>query len=61
MKKWFAGCGNVKLFELHKKSSHLRVVVTNTVGNKYVIITSKRRFDIMITYLLRSFFAGMQV
>ena len=19
MKKWFAGCGNVKLFELHKK------------------------------------------
>ena len=29
------------------------------VRNKYVIIKSKRRFDVKITYLLRSLFAGI--
>ena len=34
---------------------------TNMVRNKYVIIMSKWRFDVMITYLLRSLFAGLAV
>ena len=29
--------------------------------NKYVIITSKRRFDVIITYLLRTMFAGFSL
>ena len=28
MNKWFAGCGNVKLFELHNKSSGIKFVVS---------------------------------
>ena len=30
-----------------------------TQRNKYVIITSKRRFDVIITCLLRCVFAGL--
>ena len=33
----------------------------NKLRNKYVIITSKRRFDVIITYLLRSMFAGKAI
>ena len=31
----------------------------NIVRNKYIIITSKRRFGVIITYLLCSLFAGL--
>ena len=34
-------------------------VPANKLRNKYVIISSKRRFDVMITYLLRAVFAGV--
>ena len=36
-------------------------VPANTHRNKHVIITSKRRFDVMITCLLRFVFTGVRV
>ena len=33
----------------------------NIVRNKYVIITSKRCFDVMITHLLRSLFTEKEI
>ena len=35
------------------------VIPANTQRNKHVIITSKRRFDVLITCLLRGVFAGI--
>ena len=34
---------------------------TNKLHNKYVIITSKRRFDVIITYLLHAMLAGQRL
>ena len=36
----------------------LRSISTNKLRNKYVIIASKRGFDVIITYLLRAVFAA---
>ena len=33
----------------------------NKLRNKYIIITSKRRFDVIMTYLLRTMFAGYMI
>ena len=34
-------------------------ILANTLRNKNVIMTSKRRFDVIITFVLRCVFAGM--
>ena len=41
--------------------SDSRLSPANIVCNKYVIISSRRRFDVIITYLLRSLFAESHV
>ena len=37
---------------------HVSSYPANIVRDEYVIITSKRRLDVIITYLLRTLFAG---
>ena len=37
------------------------MLLANLVRNEYVIITSKHRFDVIITYLLRTMFVGLWV
>ena len=37
------------------------IFTTNTQHNEYVIITSKRRFDVIITCLSRFLFAGLYI
>ena len=46
---------------LTPKYSSLKTSPANIVRDKYVIITSKRRFDVIIAYLLRTLFAGWRV
>ena len=42
----------------HNIPNPIRHIPANMLRDEYVIITSKRRFDVIITYWLRSLFAG---
>ena len=55
-------CGEIDcvLMALHCKALANTIITchTNRLRNKYAIITSKRRFAVVITYSLRAIFAA---
>ena len=50
---------SVKLYAIIHESKTITATPANIVRNKFVIITSRRRFGVIMTYLLRRLFAGV--
>ena len=59
---YFIAISQAPVYEIHMTfifMFHLCIIPANTKRFKHVIITSKRRFDVIIAYLLRCVFAGI--